>query len=326
MTKHNVVITRPLPGGPLDLLRTASGLDVNVWINPADERLERRRLLDIIRGAHAVIVTPADMLVNAEFFEAAGPQLVIVSAYAVGVDNIDVQEARRRDIVVGHTPGAVTEPTADMAWLLILAATRRAREGLDLVRGGEWSGVRPFDPMGHRLIGKTLHIVGAGRIGLATARRALGWQMRILYTARSRHEEFERPAINGARVELEDGLRQADIISLHTPLTDETRHLINRARLRMMKPTAVLVNTARGPVVDEAALAEALREKWIFAAGLDVFENEPSVHAELLELENAFLMPHWGSATVEDRAWMTKIAVDNVIAALRGEAPPHVVG
>jgi len=322
MTKHRIVITRPLPGEPVEKLR-AAGLDVDVWINPEDKRLERAVLLGAIAGAHAVIVTPADMLVNSEFFDAAGKQLVIVSAYAVGVDNIDLKEAAQRGIIVGHTPGAVTEPTADVAWLLILAAARRGREGLDLVRSGAWSGVRPFDLMGYRLVGKTLHIVGAGRIGLATARRAIGWNMPIIYTARSRHEEFEQSPINATRVELEDGLRQADIVSLHTPLTDETRHLINRPRLRMMKPSAVLVNTARGPVVDETALIEALREKWIFAAGLDVFEHEPSVPAELAQLDNAFLMPHWGSATVEDREWMTKIAVDNVIAALRGEPPPH---
>lgn len=326
MRALKVVITRPLPGEPIEMLRAASDLNLDIWINPTDQRLDRAELLGRIPGAHAVLVTPADMLVNGEFFDAAGKQLKIVSAYAVGVDNIDVAEATKRGIIVGHTPGAVTEPTADMAWLLILAAARRGREGLDLVRSGKWTGVRPFDPMGYRLIGKTLHIVGAGRIGLATARRAIGWQMRVLYTARTKHEEFEAAPIHAERVELEDGLKQADIVSLHTPLTDETRHLINRARLRMMKPTAVLVNTARGPVVDEAALIEALREKWIFAAGLDVFENEPSVPPELVALTNAFVMPHWGSATVEDRKWMTQIAVDNIIAALRGQSPPHVFG
>jgi len=323
--RHRVVISRPLPGEPVERLRAAHGLDLDIWINPADERLQRGTLLDVVRGAHAILVTPADMNVNSELFDAAGRQLVMVSAYAVGVDNIDVAEAKRRGILVGHTPGAVTEPTADIAWLLILAAMRRGREGVDLVRSGAWTGVRPFDPMGYRLAGKTLHIVGAGRIGLATARRSIGWPMRVLYTARSRHEEFEQSPISAQRVELEEGLRQADIVSLHTPLTPETRHLINRERLRMMKPTAVLVNTSRGAVVDETALVDALRERWIFAAGLDVFEAEPKVHPGLVELDNAFLMPHWGSATVEDRSWMTQIAVDNILAALRGEKPPHVV-
>ncbi len=321
---RKIVITRPLPGDPLAKLR-ASGLELDVWVNPADARMERSQLLATIPGAHAVLVTPADMEVNGEFFDAAGPQLVVVSAYAVGVDNIDVAEAKRRGIIVGHTPNAVTEPTADVAWLLMLAAARRAREGLDHARSGAWTGVRPLDPMGQRLVGKTLHIVGAGRIGLATARRSIGWNMRVLYTARSRHEDFEQPPINAKRVELEEGLRQADVVSLHTPLTAETRHLIGRERLRMMKPSAVLVNTARGPVVDEEALVEALREGWIFAAGLDVFEREPAIHPGLIEAPNAFLMPHWGSTTFEDREWMTQIAVDNIIAALRGETPPHVV-
>jgi glyoxylate reductase len=323
---YRIVITRPLPGRPDERLAQA-GLPgpIDLWINPRDEKLERPTLLETVRGAHAVLVTPADMLVNGEFFDAAGPDLVIVSAYAVGVDNIDVAEATRRGILVGHTPDAVTEPTADLTWLLILAAARRAREGLDLVRSGRWTGVRPNDPAGQRLIGKTLLIIGAGRIGLAVARRAAGWRMSLLYHSRSRHEEWDRPPFGARRVSLEDGLRQADIVSLHCPLTPHTRHLINAARLAMMKPTAILVNTSRGPVVDEAALVEALRGGTIAAAGLDVFEQEPLVHPGLLALDNAFLMPHWGSTTSEDRAWMTRIAIDNISAALRGEQPPHAV-
>ena len=320
---ERIVITRPLPGEPARRLADAGFADV--WINARDERLDRGELLRLVRGAHAVLVTPADMQVNAAFFDAAGPQLKVVSAYAVGVDNIDVAEARRRGIIVGHTPNAVTEPTADCAWLLILAAARRAREGLDLARSGTWTGVKPMDLAGHRLIGSTLLIVGAGRIGHAVARRAVGWNMTILYNARNRHQEFEHEPINARRVELDDGLRTADVVSLHCPLTDQTRHLINAQRLKLMKPTAVLVNTARGPVVDEAALVEALRAGTIFAAGLDVFEREPEIHAGLLELDNAFLLPHWGSATVEDRLWVTQIAVDNIIAVLRGRMPPHAV-
>jgi glyoxylate reductase len=318
-----IVITRPLPGEPERRLAEAGFTDV--WINPRDERMDRSALLEAVRGTRAVLVTPADMLVNSEFFDAAGPQLRIVSAYAVGVDNIDVAEAKRRGIVVGHTPNAVTEPTADSAWLLILAAARRAREGLDLARSGQWTGVKPMDLSGHRLIGKTLLIVGAGRIGHAVARRAVGWNMTILYHARSRHDEFERGPIHAQRVELDDGLRQADVVTLHCPLTPQTRHLINGPRLKLMKPTAVLVNTARGAVIDEDALVEALRDRTIFAAGLDVYEHEPRIHPGLVELENAFLMPHWGSTTYEDRLWMTQIAVDNIIAVLQGRTPPHAV-
>ena len=317
-----IVITRPLPADPVGRLAAAGFRDV--WINPRDERLERAALLAIVPGAHAVIATPADVLINAEFFDAAGDELRIVSNYAVGVDNVDLAEARRRGITVGHTPHAVTEPTADAAWLLLLAAARRAREGLLLAASGRWAGVRPMDPPGKSVLGKTLLIVGAGRIGLATAKRAVGWAMTILYHARSRHPEFERPPLNARSVELEEGLRTADFVSLHTPLTDQTRHLIDAKRLSLMKPTAVLVNTSRGPVVDEAALARALRDGVIFAAGLDVFEDEPGIHPDLIGLDNAFLLPHWGSTTDEARAWMTRIAVDNVIAGLRGETPPHV--
>jgi glyoxylate reductase len=318
---NRIVLTRPLPGEPLDTF-AAAGLP-NVWVNPRDERLSRVDLLDAVRDASAVIATPADVQINAEFFDVAGDQLVIVSNYAVGVDNIDLDEAGRRRITIGHTPHAVTEPTADAAWLLMLAACRRAREGLDLARSGRWKGVKPLDPAGKRMIGKTLLIVGAGRIGHAVARRATGWDLTILYNARSRHPEFEDPPILGRRVALEEGLAEADFVTVHTPLTEQTRHLINAQRLALMKPSAVLVNTSRGSVVDEAALAEALARKTIFAAGLDVFENEPAIHPDLIGLDNVFLLPHWGSTTDEDRAWMTEMAVNNVIAALKGEPVPN---
>ena len=166
-------------------------------------------------------------------------------------------------------------------------------------------------------------IVGAGRIGYAVARRAAGWSMQILYHSRSRHPEFEEPPLGARRVSFEEGLAQADFVTIHTPLTDDTRHLINAERLALMKPSAVLVNTSRGPVVDEAALATALGDGTIFAAGLDVFENEPQIHPDLVGLDNAFLFPHWGSTTDEDRAWMTEMAISNVIAALKGEPVPY---
>lgn len=316
-----IVITRPLPGDPVERLRRA-GFE-NIWINPRDQRLTRPELLNAVRGAHAVLATPADTLINAEFFDAAGPQLKIVSNYAVGVDNTDLAEAKKRGIVVGHTPHAVTEPTADIAWLLLLGAAKRAYEGQQLVRSGAWTGVAPLQLLGHRVVGKTLFIVGAGRIGLATARRSIGWNMKVLYHARSRHPEYEKPPVNATRVSLEEGLRQADFVSIHTPLTEHTRHLINAQRIAMMKPTAVLINTARGAVIDEAALVQALREKKIAAAGLDVYEREPELTPGLAELENAYLLPHLGSATVEDRIWMMEIAVDNIIACLQGRPLPH---
>lgn len=322
-TDHaRIVITRPLPGDVVQRFRDA-GYE-NIWINPDDARLDRARLLEVVAGAHAVLATPADVEINAEFFDAAGDQLAIVSNYAVGVDNIDLEEAARRNVIVGHTPHAVTEPTADIAWLLLLAVARRATEGMDLVRSGQWTGVGPNELLGTRVVGKTLLIVGAGRIGTATARRAVGWEMNILYHARSRHDDIEQSPINAQYVELDDGLAAADVVSIHTPLTDETRHLINADRLQRMKSSAILVNTARGPVVDEHALVEALRNGDIAAAGLDVYEDEPTLAPGLADLPNVFLLPHLGSATVEDRQWMMRIAADNIIAALRGDTPPHV--
>ncbi len=320
--EQRIVITRPLPGHPVPKLR-AKGFE-NIWINPVDERMGREDLLAAIRGAHAVIATPADTEINAEFFDAAGEELKVVSNYAVGVDNVDLEEARRRNVIIAHTPHAVTEPTADIAWLLILAAARRAQEGQSLVRSGRWKGVGPNELLGQRLTGKTLFIVGAGRIGFATAKRSLGWEMNILYHARTQHEEFERPPLGAKRVGLDEGLREADVVSIHTPLTRETRYLIGAKELALMKPNALLVNTARGPVVEERALVDALRGRKIFAAGLDVFENEPRLAEGLRELQNTFLLPHLGSATVEDREWMTELAVENAAAALRGEEPPHV--
>lgn len=316
-----IIVTRPLPGDVAGRLKRA-GYD-GIWINPRDERMSRTALLEAARGARAVLATPADTLINAEFFDAAGPQLLIVSNYAVGVDNIDVAEARRRGIRIGHTPNAVTEPTADIAWLLMLGAAKRAAEGERLVRSGSWTGVAPLQLLGRRMVGKTLLIVGAGRIGYATARRSLGWSMTVLYCARSRHEEFEGEPIRGQRVSLEEGLRRADFVSIHTPLNQQTRHLINRERLALMKPQAILVNTARGAVIDESALVEALREHRIAAAGLDVYEHEPKLAPGLAELDNTFLLPHLGSATTEDRTWMMELAADNIIAALRGEPIPH---
>lgn len=321
-----ILITRPLPGDPAEMVRTAFGPEaagtLAIDTNREDRRLEPEELLARCRECSAILTTPRDR-VDAAVLDAAGPTLRIVSNFAVGVDNIDLAACRARGVLVGHTPDAVTEPTADMAWLLILAAARRAFEGDALVRSGEWRGVSPNELNGHRLVDKTLLIVGAGRIGLAVARRALGWRMRVRYVARSRHPEFEAAPISAERVELDRGLAEADVVSLHTPLTPETRHLLDRRRLALMKPTSILVNTARGAVIDEAALVEALRAGRPGSAGLDVFENEPQIVAGLTARRNVFLMPHLGSSTYEDRVWMTQQAVDNLVAALRGEPVPR---
>jgi glyoxylate reductase len=325
MSAHSprILVTHELPGDAVARLRAARP-DLDIDLNEESRALEPDELRERSRGCAAIITMPRDR-VDATVLDAAGPQLRIVSNFAVGVDNIDVEEARRRGIRVGHTPNATTEPTADVAWLLLLAAARRAAEGIDLVRSDTWTGVAPTQLLGVRIVGMTLLIVGAGRIGYATARRSIGWEMNVLYHARSEHPEFEAPPITARRVELDEGLAEADFVSLHTPLTDETRHLIDARRLALMKPTAVLVNTARGPVVDEAALARALHERRIFAAGLDVLEREPVVHADLAEAPNVFILPHLGSATTQDRTWMMEMAVDNVLAVLADEEPAHAV-
>jgi len=324
MSGPRVVITRPVPGDPVGRLAAAGVTDVR--INEAEEALSRAALLEMVEGAAAVLATPADTRCDAELFDAAGPGLRVVSNYAVGVDNVDLDEAARRGILVGHTPDVVTEPTADVAWLLILAAARRAREGHALVASGGWTGVTPHQLLGQPLVGRTLLIVGAGRIGLAVARRSVGWAMDVRYVARSVHPSMEAPPIGGRRVGLAEGLAEADVVSLHVPLTAETGHLIGADELRAMKPTAVLVNTARGPIVDESALVEALRAGTIAGAGLDVFEREPALAEGLAACPNAFFMPHAGTGTVEDRTAMTRIAIANIVGALRGEPMPHAHG
>jgi len=323
-----VAITRPLPGDAIALVDAAlarTNMAATIAANEDDRPLARRELLELVRGAHGLLVTPRDGI-DDEVLVAAGPSLRVVSGYATGTDNIDLEACASRGIAVGNTPDAVVEPTADIAWLLLLGAARRAFEGERLVRSGDWSGVSPNELLGIRLLDKTLLIVGAGKIGLATARRALGWRMRILYVARSRHPEFEAAPFDAERVGLDSGLREADVVSLHTPLTPETRHLIDARRLALMKPEAILVNTARGAVVDEAALVAALQQRRLRAAGLDVYEKEPALHPGLAELDNVFLLPHLGSATEEDRHWMTEQAVANLVAGLKGERLPWSVG
>ncbi|MBL0921966.1 MAG: D-glycerate dehydrogenase [Phycisphaerales bacterium] len=266
--------------------------------------------------------------VDRELLDAAGPQVRGVVNFAVGFDNIDLGLCAERGIAVCNTPDAVTEGTADIAFLLMLAAARRLSRADRYARSPEYP-ARGFlgmsEMLGVHLSGQTLLIVGAGRIGYATALRGLGWGMKTLYVARSRHLDFEFAPLNAERVELDEGLRRADFVSIHCPLTPETRHLINRERLALMKKSAVLVNTARGPVVEESALVEALKAQRIFGAGLDVYEFEPRPGADLIALDNVVLTPHIGSGTFHHRALMTSIVASNVRAILAGERPPNTV-
>jgi glyoxylate reductase len=264
-----------------------------------------------LSGASAWLCLLTDR-VDAALLERA-PRLRIVANMAVGTDNVDLEAARRLGIAVSNTPDVLTDATADLAMALLLAAARRVAWGDRLVRGGGFTGWRPDLGVGFDVTGRTLGIVGAGRIGRAVAERARGFRMQVLLRSRS------------SGPSLEELLERSDFVSLHVPLSAETRHLVGEAELRRMRPHAVLVNTARGPIVDERALVRALREGWIGAAGLDVFEHEPKLAPGLADLPNAVLLPHLGSATREARARMAETAAKNVIAALRGETPPNLV-
>ena len=308
-----VLVTREIPAAGL---RPLEGFDVTVLSEAPPERGE---LLEAARGAEGVLSTVTERI-DAEFMDAAGEGLKVVANMAVGYDNVDVEAATERAIVVTNTPGVLDETTADVAFLLLLAAARRLGESERILRAGKWKWWGPKLFMGPDVWGKRLGVIGLGRIGHAVARRARGFGMEILYHNRSRKPEAEEE-LAASYLDLDELLETADFVSIHTPLTDETHHLIGAEELEKMKPEAVLVNTSRGPVVDEGALADALAEGRIFAAGLDVYEREPEVHPRLLELENAVLAPHIGSGSIETRAKMATLAAENLAAVLRGEGP-----
>ena len=310
---EKVLVTREIPSAGL---RALEPFDVRVLHERPPERGE---LLDAVRGVSGILSTATEKM-DGELMDAAGEDLKVIANMAVGYDNVDVEASAKRGIVVTNTPGVLDETTADVALMLLLAAARRLGEGERLLRAGRWEWWGPKQLMGRDVWGKRLGIVGFGRIGQAVARRARGFGMEVLYHNRSRKEEAEQEL--GARyVEFDELLETVDFVSVHTPITDETHHLIGPKELGRMKPTAVLVNTSRGPVVDEAALADALAAGRIFAAGLDVYEEEPKVHPKLLELENVVLAPHIGSASVETRDRMAALAAENLAAVLRGEDP-----
>jgi len=315
-----ILVTRRLPQPAMD--RLAEKADIT--LHEGDNAMPRDELLKGISGKVGAVTLLTDK-VDDEFLDAAGPQLVIVANYAVGFDNIDVEACTRRGVLCSNTPEVLTETTADTAFSLIMAAARRIAEGDRFLRGRKGWVWGPMMMLGQDVHHRTLGIVGFGRIGQALARRGRGFGMKIIYhdVYRPPHEVEEE--LGAEFRELDDLLREADFVSLHVNLSPETRHLINAERLRTMKPTAVLVNTSRGPVIDEAALADALREGEIFAAGLDVFEKEPEVHPGLLEIDSATVIPHLGSATVDTRIAMGMLAAENLIAGLEGGRPPTLL-
>jgi glyoxylate reductase len=280
----------------------------------------RSEILQFVRGA-SVCVTWVSERVDSEFLDAAGPQLRAVCNFAVGTDNIDLAACKARGVIVTNTPHAVTEGTANIAWALLLAVSRRIVEADRYARSPAFAREGPLAPaefLGMEITGKNLLIVGAGRIGYAMALRGIGFGMRTHYVARSRHLDFEMAPLCAQRVSLEEGLRLADVVSIHTPLTPDTRGMFNAKTLALMKPTAILINTARGPIVDEAALVQALKEKRIFGAGLDVFEKEPVVHPGLVPLDNCVLTPHIGSGEAKYRALMGEMVSASIRDVLEG--------
>ena len=316
MAQPKIVVTRRIPEPAVELLQEAG----DVWVSPDDRPLEVAELHDAIKGADIVVTLLHDKVDDA-FFDAAGDGLQAVCNVAVGFDNIDVPAATKRGVVVTNTPAVLTEATADLAMTLILAVTRRAGEGERLIRNREPWSWHMFMLLGMGLQDKTLGVVGMGAIGQSLARRAKAFGMSIVYSdARQAPAEVEEE-LGARRVELEELLREADVVSIHAPLMDETRHLINAETLGLMKETAYLVNSARGPIIDEAALVDALKAGKIAGAGLDVYENEPETHPGLLDLDNVVLLPHLGSATIETRTAMGVLAAENATLALRGERP-----
>ncbi|MAT40648.1 MAG: D-glycerate dehydrogenase [Ectothiorhodospiraceae bacterium] len=317
--KPSVLVTRRLPDCGMDILEDHTV----VTLRTPDAQIEKSQLIEKVRDAEGLVCLLSDP-VDREVIE-AGRHLKVISTYAVGYNNIDLEAAKERGIAVCNTPGVLTDATADIAFALLITAARRIAESDRWLRENEFAGWAPMLYLGLDLAGKTLGIIGAGRIGSALAKRAHhGFDMKILYHNRNRNTDLES-AYGAKYASLQQLLEESDFVSLHLPLTDETHHLIGEEELGMMKSTAVLVNTARGPVIDEQALIKALKEQRIFAAGLDVYEEEPKIPAELKQLDNAVILPHIGSASFETRNKMAEIAAWNCINVLQGEEPLHRV-
>jgi glyoxylate reductase len=311
-----VLVTRRLPDGGIDPL-VAAGHDIVVG-HDDDRPLSSDELREAVADIDAIVCLLTDRI-DERVVRAARPRLKVVANVAVGYDNIDVAAASAAGVAVCNTPGVLDETTADLAFLLILAASRLASEAEADLRAGRWLGWGINQYLGRDVHGATLGLVGSGRIGSAVARRAVGFGMSVLHHTRT------DTGLPGWRADLDQMLQESDVVSLHVPLSDATRHLIDRRRLGLLRPTAVLVNTSRGPIVDEEALAEALEDGRLFAAGLDVFEREPEVHPRLLAAPRAVLVPHIGSASVATRTRMARLACEGAVAVLRGEQPPNLV-
>ena len=317
---HDIYVTRMVPEANAERLRQL----FDVEINTLDRPLTREELKAKVAGRDGIITFRTDRI-DGEVLDAAGPQLKVVANFAVGFNNLDVEAATRRGVALTNTPGVLDDATATLTLALLLATARRVVEADRYIRAGRWTSAwSPNFFVGQDVAGKSLGIVGAGRIGRNVARKARAFDMRILYTKRHRDSDFERET-GAVFMDKEALLAQSDFVSLHVPLLPETHHYIGARELSLMKPSAILINASRGPVVDEKALVEALRGGVIWGAGLDVFEDEPALAPGLAELENVVIVPHIASATPQTRQAMGDAAIDNLLAVLSGEPPPSCV-
>lgn len=318
--RPKVIVSRELTDGVMARMEEL----FETRLNREDRALTRVELEAAVADADVLVPTITDRI-DADLIAKAGPRLKLIANFGVGVDHIDLHAARERRILVTNTPGVLTEDTADMTMALILSVPRRLGEGEKLIRAGAWDGWKPSGMLGHRVNGKTLGIIGMGRIGRAVARRAQGFGIRTIYHNRHRLPEGVEAELGARFVDLDSLFTQSDIISINCPHTPETHHLVNAERLAQMRPYAYLVNTSRGEVLEEDALIKALQSGQIAGAGLDVYVNEPHVDPRLLDLPNTVLLPHMGSATYEGRAAMGEKVIANIRAWVDGHRPPDQV-
>jgi glyoxylate reductase len=313
-----IFITRKIPEPGLEILRKKHEIEMNQY----NRVLTKKEIIKGLKGKEGLLCLLTDPI-DKDVIESE-QKLKMIASYAVGYDNIDVKTATKLGIPVSNTPGVLTNATSDMAWALLFSVSRRIVEADKFTREGNFSGWDPMLMHGKDITGKTLGVVGTGRIGTSFALKSKGFNMKLLYVDKIRNEKLEKE-LKARKANLETLLKESDFVSLHVPLIPATHHLIGEKQLKMMKKTAVLINTSRGPIINEKALVKALKNKWIFGAGLDVYEHEPKITKELLKLDNVVLQPHSASATTESRSSMAILAAKNMIDGLEGKIPPNCV-
>jgi lactate dehydrogenase-like 2-hydroxyacid dehydrogenase len=313
-----IFVTRKIPELGLDLLRKHH----EITVNPHDRVLSKKEIIQGLKGKDGLLCLLTDVI-DKEVIESE-PNLKMIANYAVGYNNIDIKTANKHKIPVSNTPDVLTDTTAEMAWALLFSVARRIVEADKFTRQGKFKGWAPMLMHGQDVTGKTLGVIGTGRIGVAFALKSKGFKMNVLYYDQVRNKQLEEE-LSAKKVELNQLLEESDFVSLHVPLLPSTHHLIGEKQLKMMKKTAILINTSRGPVIDEQALVKALKNNWIFGAGLDVYEHEPEINKELFKLENVVLQPHSASATTETRTKMASMAAENMILGLKGEVPLNCI-